>query len=60
MGWASFNCYMEELLFLIGHCKTESTWLLSGAVLRLNKDSTGVALDGKAEGAVDAHTAPWM
>lgn len=60
MGWASFNCYMEELLFLIGHCKIESAQLLSGAVLRLNKDSTGIALDGKAEGAVDAHTTPWM
>lgn len=51
---------MEELLFLIGHWKTENTQLLSGAVLRLNKDSTGIALDGKAEGAADAHTTPWM
>lgn len=60
MGWASFNCYIEELLFLIGYCKTESTQLLSGAVLRLNEDSTGIALGGKAEGAADAHTTPWM
>lgn len=51
---------MEELLFLIGHCGTESAQLLSGAVLSLNKDSTGIALDRKAEGTMDSHTAPWM